>query len=158
MNHPLLARKNGNWYYRYDPVWGDKQGHLVTSIPMLNDQELEITRKFICYPTPGIIAEIKQYFFLREGEVFKRDAGANFREKHFATIKYMDRYEDRIEHKQMKVPPEYIKAVLQGKKPNISGLFGQRGNRLYRSDRTYWGLEFRGVLVGEIECCGLYLW
>ena len=54
--------------------------------------------------------------------------------------------------------PEYIKAVLRDKKPNISGLFEQRDNRIYRTNRTFWGPEFRGTLVGEIECCGLYLW
>lgn len=156
--HELLARKNGNWYYRYNPIWGDKQGHLVTSIPVIDGKELEITRKFVCYPTPGIIAEIKQYFKLKEGKVYRKSEGVEFQEKHFAIISYTDRYEDCVEHKVMKVPPEYIKAVLQGKKPNISGLFEQRDNRLYRSDRTYWGPEFRGVLVGEIECCGLYLW
>ena len=143
--HELLARKNGNWYYRYLPIWGEKQGHLVTQLPSINGEELQITRKFICYPSAEVIGEIKEFFFLRNGEVFKRAFNGSFREKHFAVVA------------GMKVPPEYIKAVLLGKRPNISGLFEQRGNRIYRTDRTYWGPEFRGKLVGEIECCGLFL-
>ena len=143
----LLARKNGNWYYKYLDVWPEGlRGHLVRERTELNGRELEITRKFICYPTKPIVEEIKEFFYLRKGEVYKRAFNGDFKEKNFALVA------------DMKVPPEYIKAVLKGKKPNISGLFEQKGNRLFRSDSTFWGPEFRGVLVGEIECCGLYLW
>ena len=152
----LLARKNGNWYYKYSSVWPEElRGKLVRERPILNGEELEITRKFICYPTHGIIAEIKQYFILKDGEVYRKP---RYKEKNFAIIDYADTIEDHIVHNTMKVPPEYIKAVLRDKKPNISGLFEQRDNRIYRTNRTFWGPEFRGTLVGEIECCGLYLW
>ena len=147
LDEELLARKNGNWYYKYLDVWPEEiRGHLVRERPELNGRELEITRRFICYPTREVVGEIKEFFFLRNGEVFKRSFNGYFREKNFAIVA------------GMKVPPEYIKAVLRNKRPNISGLFEQKGNRIFRSDRTFWGPEFRGVLVGEIECCGLYLW
>ena len=152
----LLARKHGNWYYKYLDVWPEeRRGKLVRERPFINGEELEVTRKFICYPTPGIIAEIKEYFFLHKGEVYRKPG---YKEKNFAIIEYADTIDDTVVHRSMKVPPEYIKAVLKDKKPNISGLFEQRGNRIYRTHRTFWGPEFRGTLVGEIECCGLYLW
>ena len=142
----LFARVQGNWYYRYLPVWGDLQGKLVTEVPILKGEPFQFARTFVCYPSEAMKREIKDFFLIKQGEVCKITPEGLFKEKHFAVVQ------------DVKVPPEYIKAVLQGKKPNISGLFEQKGNELFRSDSTYWGQEFRGIKVGQaIECCGLVL-